>query len=294
MIWKTRINQMTGTMYPIVMGAFAGIGKAEFVAAFSNAGGLGILPALNFKLESFQKELQKIKSLTDKPYGVNISIRPPNISENKDQFSKEYYLKYVEIAINEGIKIFSTSAYQAAFIGERIKEAGCLWFHKCALIKHALSAEKLGVDAITLVGLEGAGAKNPNQHTTMVNITLGRKLLKVPIIAAGGIGDARGFLAALAMGAEAVCFGTALLITEESPVSEDMKIKWLNSNIFEEEFHKKIYNFESRDIRTISTAIGHRVKIIPIKAFIEEIINDAEHILKSWGFNINKFNLQSN
>jgi nitronate monooxygenase len=280
---------MTGTQYPIIMGAFARLGKAEFVASFSNGGGLGIIPALNFNLENFKNELQKIKSLTNKPFGVNLSIRPPNIKIDNRKLDKEDYLKYVEIAIDEGVKIFTTSAYQAAYIGKRVKESGCLWFHKCALMKHALSVEKEGVDAITLVGLEGAGAKNPYQQTTLVNIALGKKLLNVPVIAAGGIGDARGFLAALAMGAEAICFGTALLVTDESPVTIDLKKNWLATNIFDEEYHKKIYDFNFRDIKTVSTAIGHRKIILSINSFIEEIIKGAEEILRSWGFKSEEF-----
>ena len=293
MIWKTRITQMTKTKYPIMMGAFAGLGKAKFAAAFSNAGGLGIITALNYRVDDFKKTLQRMKGMTDKPFGINISVRPPGVKTSHGQLTEGDYLKYVEIGLNEGLNIFTTSAYQASFIGKRVHEAGCYWFHKCALPKHALSAEKAGADAITLVGLEGAGAKHPLQNTTLVNITITKKLLKVPIIAAGGIGDAHGFLGALAMGAEAVCFGTAIMITKECPASTELKEKWLNTNIFDEIFHKKIYDFEARDIKTPSTAVAHRKKIIPIKDFIEEIMKNAEQILKSWGFTSNELNIIS-
>ena len=291
MIWKTRINQMTKTKYPIIMGAFAGLGTAKFAAAFSNVGGFGIITALNYKVDGFKKVLQRMKSMTDKPFGINISVRPPSVKTPQGQLTEDDYLKYVEIGLNEGINIFATSAYQASFIGERVHEAGCYWFHKCALPKHALSAEKAGVDAITLVGLEGAGAKNPLQHTTLVNLTLAKKLLEIPIIAAGGIGDARGFLGALAMGAEAVCFGTALMLTKECPASEELKKKWIKTNIFEENFHKKIFNFDSRDIKTPSPALVHRKKIVSVKNFIEQIMNNAELILRSWGITSEEFNI---
>ncbi len=291
MIWKTRINQMTKTKYPIIMGAFAGLGTAKFAAAFSNVGGFGIITALNYKVDGFKKVLQRMKSMTDKPFGINISVRPPGVKTPQGQLTEDDYLKYVEIGLNEGINIFATSAYQASFIGERVHEAGCYWFHKCALPKHALSAEKAGVDAITLVGLEGAGAKNPLQHTTLVNLTLAKKLLEIPIIAAGGIGDARGFLGALAMGAEAVCFGTALMLTKECPASEELKKKWIKTNIFEENFHKKIFNFDSRDIKTPSPALVHRKKIVSVKNFIEQIMNNAELILRSWGITSEEFNI---
>ena len=139
------------------------------------------------------------------------------------------------------VTIFTTSAYQAPGLGTKIKDAGCYWFHKCVTMKHALAAQKVGADAVTLVGLEGTGFKNPVQNTTLVNITMARRLLNEPIIAAGGIGDARGFLGALAMGADAVCLGSSIIATSESLASENWKQKVLNQDIFDEKYYKKIF-----------------------------------------------------
>ncbi len=293
MIWKTRINQMTKTKYPVIMGAFVGLGKADFAAPFSEAGGLGIITALNFKTPNhLKKELEKMKELTEKPFGINISVLPPQVKggHHLTEKSKNEYLAYIEVALDEGVKIFTTSAYQATFIGERLHEAGCYWFHKSATIKHAISAERAGADAVTIVGLEGTGFKNPLTQTTLVNITMARRLLKIPIIAAGGIGDARGFLGAIAMGAEAVCFGTAVMVCEESPAALKLKEKWIKEDIFTEDYYEKIYHLKLRDTALPSMAIGHRKKIIPIKDFIEEIMNESEVILKSWGFTAEEFN----
>ncbi len=293
MIWKTRINQMTKTKYPVIMGAFVGLGKADFAAPFSEAGGLGIITALNFKTPNrFKQELAHMKELTEKPFGVNFSVVPPQVKGgfHLTENSKRNYLSYVEIALVEGVKIFTTSAYQATFIGERLHEAGCYWFHKSATIRHAISAERAGADAVTIVGLEGTGFKNPLTQTTLVNITMARRLLKIPIIAAGGIGDARGFLGALAMGAEAACFGTAVMVCEESPAALKLKEKWINEDIFTEDYHQKIYHLKLRDTVLPSMAIGHRKKIITIKEFIEEIMNESEVILRSWGFTAEEFN----
>ena len=284
---------MTKTKYPVIMGAFVGLGKADFAAPFSEAGGLGIITALNFKSPNhLKKELEKMKELTEKPFGINISVLPPQVKggHHLTEKSKKDYLAYIEVALDEGVKIFTTSAYQATFIGERLHEAGCYWFHKSATIKHAISAERAGADAVTIVGLEGTGFKNPLTQTTLVNITMARKLLKIPIIAAGGIGDARGFLGAIAMGAEAVCFGTAVMVCEESPAALKLKEKWINEDIFTEDYHEKIYHLKLRDTALPSMAIGHRKKIIPIKDFIEEIMNESEVILKSWGFTAEEFN----
>lgn len=292
MIWKTRITQLTRIKYPIIMGAFGGWGKAKLASIFSNAGGLGIITALNFpKFEDFKKDLQTMKQMTDKPFGVNLSLPHSGFEDlAKKTRTKEDYLKYVEIALKEGVKIFTTSGYKASFLGDRIHEAGGLWFHKCVLIKHAISTESEGADGITLVGLEGTGFKNPLTNTTLVNITMAKKLLKIPIIAAGGIGDTRGFLGALAMGADAVCFGTAIMVTKECPVSEKAKTKWLNLDIFDNKFHEKIFHYNVKSFMSPSTAIAHQKKMLPLKTFIEEIMNGAENILSSWGFTANEFN----
>ena len=290
MNWTTRITQLTRTKYPLIMAAFAGLGKTEFAASFSNAGGLGIITALNYKLSDFKKQLQKMQKLTDKPFGINLTVIPPEVRFVDGSITKDDYLKYLEIALNDGVNIFTTSAYEATFLGERIHEAGCYWFHKCALMRHAQSAEKAGADAITLIGMEASGFKNPFQHTTLVNLTMAKRLLKVPIIAAGGIGDARGFLGVLAMGAEAVCLGTAILTTKESPLSIDIKNDWINMDIFTEDYHKNLYHFALKGTRVPSPAIGFQKKIIPLKDFIENLMNNAENILKSWGFTKAEFN----
>ena len=281
------------------MGAFAIIGKAEFAAAFSNAGGFGIITALNFRTnEEFRAELEKMNRLTQKPWGVNFSVMPPYVVKDKKKNSwardEDSYLDFVDIAIDAGVKVCTTSAYQAPKIGKKLHDADCYWFHKCATMKHAISAENLGADAATIVGLEGTGFKNPNQNTTLVNVTMAKKLLKIPIIAAGGIGDARGFLAALAMGADAVCFGTAIMTTKESLASNIWKKRIISQDIFDKDYYKKIYHLQLRDSPVHSMAAGHCDKIIPMKEFIEEkIIKKAEEILRSWGYGSNEVNTTS-
>jgi len=291
MNWKTRITQMTGVKLPLIMGAFAIIGRAEFASAFSNADGLGIITAINYpKIESFRKDLELMMKLTDKPFGINFTITPPYLQKKRRGRTEESYYDFLNLAIDMGVKIFTTSAYQAPGLGFKIKDAGCYWFHKCVTMKHALAVQKMGADAITLVGLEGTGFKNPTQNTTLVNITMARRLLNVPLIAAGGIGDARGFLGALAMGAEAVCLGSSIIATSESLASENWKQKILNQDIFDEKYYKKIFHLELKDSPIASMAIGHIDKILPIKVFIDNLINETETILKSWGYKSDTFN----
>jgi len=292
MIWNTRITKMMNTEYPIIMGAFAIIGRAEFAAAFSNAGGLGIITALNFRTsDEFQEEIEKMKKLTNKPYGVNFTVWPPQVRQSSGRSqSEESYFDFVDIALDAGVKVITTSAYKAAQIGKKVHDAGCVWFHKSATVKHAISAERVGADAVTIVGLEGTGFKNPNQNTTLINMTMARKLIKIPLIAAGGIGDARGFLAALAMGADAVCFGSAIMATKESPAPETWKKQVLYQDIFDEKFYKKIYHLELRDSPVGSMAVGHIDKETSIKEFIDNIVSNAEKILRKWGIEGNEIN----
>ena len=291
MNWETKITQMTGVKYPLIMGAFAIIGSADFASAFSNAGGLGIITAINYpKIEDFRAELEHMLLLTDKPFGINFTITPPYLLKKRRGRTQESYLDFLDLAIDMGVKVFTTSAYRAPKIGFRIKESGCYWFHKCVTMKHAKAAENEGADAITLVGLEGTGFKNPVQNTTLVNITMARKLLSLPIIAAGGIGDARGFLGAMAMGADAVCLGSSIIATTESPASKNWKEQILNQDIFDEKYYKKIFHLELKDSPIASMAIGHIEEVLPLQTFIDNIINESEHILKSWGFRGATFN----
>ncbi|MHA2281241.1 MAG: NAD(P)H-dependent flavin oxidoreductase [Promethearchaeota archaeon] len=289
MIWKTRITKLTKTKYPLIMAAFWRHGITEFAAAFSNAGGFGTIQALNYDVKAFKNELQKMRELTEEPFGVNLTVDRPR-GRRDDDAKKEEYLRYIEVAIKAGVEIFTTSSYQALYIGERVHEAGCYWFPKVPLLKHAISVEKAGADAITLMGMESSGYKNPYQHSTLVNLTMGRKILKTPIIAAGGLGDARGFLGALTMGAEAICLGTAILVTKESPLSREKKENWVNTDIFSRDYHKRLYHLKLGGTSVPSPAVGYKNKIVSLKELIENIMGDAENILKSFGFTKEEFN----
>jgi NAD(P)H-dependent flavin oxidoreductase YrpB (nitropropane dioxygenase family) len=285
MIWNTKITKLTKTKLPLIMAAFAKLNPIELAAAFSNSGGLGMITAMNYDLQGFKSTLINMKQRTDKPFGINITVVPPKVSSVHDKISQEDYLKYVEVAIDQGINIITTSAFQANFIGKRVKEAGCHWFHKCALIRHALSAQRSGVDAITIIGMEAAGFKNPYQHTTLMNLTIGKRMLNIPLIAAGGIGDARGLLGALAMGADAICLGTAILTTKESPLLPSMKEQWLQTDVLSEEYHRSLYHFSLKGTRVPSPAIAFQKEVKPLSEFIDNLMSEAESILKSWKVN---------
>jgi len=229
MNWKTRVTELLGSKYPIIQGAFGGFGTSTLAAPVSEAGGFGIITASALRTpERLREDIRKARSITDRPFGVNLSIGLcPSIDEMR------------EVAIEERVPVIFTAAYRADDHARRIKEAGLKWVHKVVTVKHALAAERHGADAVVIVGLEGTAFKNINQLPTLVGITTAARLMKVPLIAAGGIGDARGFLAALAMGAEGIYMGTRFLATRECPVSERYKQKLVQAEPWDPEFRDR-------------------------------------------------------
>ncbi len=213
-MWKTKITEMFGIEYPIIQGAFGTFGTADFAVPVSEAGGLGMITAGGFgTAERFREELKKAKSMTDKPLAVNLTVMGcPEIEQMRDVIIEE-----------GGVVAVETAPMRADFLGKPCQEAGIKWIHKVGSVKHALSAERQGADAVVIVGLEGAGFKAMDQLTTMINIPWAVRCMKIPVIAAGGIGDARGFMAALMLGAEAVYMGTAFMTTQECPISAKYK-----------------------------------------------------------------------
>jgi nitronate monooxygenase len=200
--------------YPIIQGAYGTFGTAEFAVPVSEAGGLGMITAGGFGTpEAFREELKKAKSMTDKPLAVNLTIMGcPEIEGMRDVIIEE-----------GGVVAVETAPMRADFLGKPLQEHGIKWIHKIGSVKHAMAAERQGADAVVIVGLEGAGFKAMDQVTTMINIPWAVREIKIPVIAAGGIGDARGFMAALMMGAEAVYMGTAFMPTKECPISDKYK-----------------------------------------------------------------------
>ncbi|MDY6878771.1 MAG: nitronate monooxygenase [Thermodesulfobacteriota bacterium] len=213
MEWKTRVTEMLGIEYPIIQGSYGGFGTSAIAVPVSEAGGLGMITAGALKTpEGLREDIQKAKSRTNKPIAVNLTVGLcPQVDEMR------------EVAIEEGIPVVETSAFRATEHGKRLKEAGVKWIHKVATVKHAILAEKQGADAVVIVGMEGIGFKSVEQMPTLTSITWAAKQIKIPIIAAGGIADARGFLAAFAMGAEAAYLGTAFMATKECPISAKHK-----------------------------------------------------------------------
>lgn len=284
MKWKTKITEMIGCKYPIISGAFARFDNTQLTAAISEAGGCGVLTASYFKKEdTYRNAILEIKKKTDNPFAINLSPNKP-VDFQKDLYHK--FQRHLEIAKEEQIRTIITVGPKVEIIGKKIKEDGMNWIHKATTMRHAEYGEKMGAEAVILTGLEGAGFKNPKQNTLFINMVNANKLLKIPIIASGGISKGRGMLGALTMGAQAIHMCTAFLATAESPISEGWKNNIINADCFDPEFVKEILHFQTEQMKgtTFSLAAGTIDKIITSKDLINNIINEAESILKGLGF----------
>ena len=195
------------------------LSRAELVAAVSNAGGLGIIAALTFPTaRELREEIKKTKSLTDKPFAVNITLLPTLQQIN--------YEEYIDAAIEEGVNIIETAGRSPKPYIKQLKDAGVKVMHKVARVKNVKTAERLGVDAVTIVGFEAAGHPGMDDVTSLVLIPLAVDAVNIPVIAGGGIADARGFVAALALGAEGVLMGTRFMVSKECPLHPKI-VQWL-------------------------------------------------------------------
>lgn len=213
---KTRITEMLGIRYPIIQGGMMWVGRAEMASAVSNAGGLGILTALTQPTpEDLAKEIARCRTMTDKPFGVNLTILP---SANPPP-----YEAYLDVVINSGVKILETAGNNPKEFIIKAKAAGVKIIHKCTAVRHALSAERNGVDAISIDGFECAGHPGEDDVSGLVLIPAAVKKLKIPVVASGGIGDGRGLAAALALGADGINMGTRFCATVEAPIHENIK-----------------------------------------------------------------------
>jgi NAD(P)H-dependent flavin oxidoreductase YrpB (nitropropane dioxygenase family) len=214
---KTRITELFGIKHPIVGGCMMHISGPEFVAAISNAGALGMMASALFDTqEKFRQAVRQTQALTDKPFAVNLSLFPAlrPIDNNL----------YVEVILEEGVQVVETSGHRPPEdMLKRLKDGGVKTMHKCVSVRHALSAQKAGVDAVTIFGTEGGGHIGELGLSTMALVPRTADLLDIPVLAAGGIADGRGLLAALALGAEGVTIGTRLLVTEECPIHDNLK-----------------------------------------------------------------------
>ena len=239
---SNRVTQMTGTSYPIIQAPMGWIARAQLASAVSNAGGMGIIETSSGELDNIKAEVAKMRTLTDKPFGMNVALS---------------YVKgsnIIEFVIEQGIKFVTTSSGSPKVCTEAFQAAGIKVFHVVPTLEMALKAIDAGVDGLVVEGGEGGGFKNPSPVSTMVLLPLIRSRVDVPIIAAGGMIDGASMAAAFAMGAEGVQIGTRMLSCAESPVHENWKQAVVNAAETDTVFLNQESRPALRALRTERTA----------------------------------------
>lgn len=216
MALKTRFTELVGIRHPVMQGGMMWVGRAELASAVSNAGGLGILTALTQPTpDDLRREIDRCRAMTDAPFGVNLTILP--------SVSPPPYAEYRKAIIDSGVKIVETAGHKPQEHVEDFKAHDIKVIHKCTAVRHALSAERLGVDAVSIDGFECAGHPGEDDVPGLILIPAAADKLSIPIIASGGFADGRGLVAALALGAEGINMGTRFCATVEAPIHDNVK-----------------------------------------------------------------------
>lgn len=213
---KTRITELFGIQHPIIQGGMHYVGFAELAAAVSNAGGLGIITALTQKTpELLAREIARCREMTDKPFGVNLTFLPT--------FAEPPYAEYIAAIVEGGIKAVETAGRSPEAHLPSLKAAGIKVIHKCTSVRHALKAERIGCDAVSVDGFECGGHPGEDDVPNMILLPRAAEELRVPFVASGGMADGRSLVAALALGAEGMNMGTRFIATKEAPVHQNVK-----------------------------------------------------------------------
>jgi NADH:quinone reductase (non-electrogenic) len=213
---RTKITEVLGIRYPITQGGMQWVGRAELAAAVSNAGALGTITALTQPTpDDLFLEIKKLKELTDQPFAVNLTFLPT--------LKPIPYQDYLAVIIDSGVKIVETAGNNPVQYMPSLKAAGIKVIHKCTSVRHALKAESIGVDIVSIDGFECAGHIGEDDIPALILIPAAVRRLKIPVIASGGFSDGKGLVAALALGAEGINMGTRFMCTKESMIHENVK-----------------------------------------------------------------------
>jgi len=213
---KTRITELFGIRHPIIQGGMHYVGFAELAAAVSAAGGLGIITGLTQKTpELLAREIARCREMTDQPIGVNLTFLPT--------FSAPPYPEYIAAIVEGGVRIVETAGRSPEAYMPALKAAGIKVIHKCTSVRHALKAQQIGCDAVSVDGFECGGHPGEDDVPNMILLPRAADELSIPFVASGGMADARSLVAALALGADGINMGTRFIATQEAPVHEKVK-----------------------------------------------------------------------
>jgi len=213
---KTRITELFGIRHPIIQGGMHYVGYAELAAAVSNAGALGIITGLTQPSpEALAREIARCRDITDRPFGVNLTILPA--------FRDIPYDEYLRAIVESGVKIVETAGRNPEPFLPALKAAGVKVIHKCTSVRHALKAERIGCDAASVDGFECGGHPGEDDVPNMILLPRAAEELSIPFVASGGMADGRSLVASLALGADGINMGTRFIATKEAPVHENVK-----------------------------------------------------------------------
>mgnify|MGYP006266891021 FL=1 len=264
---KTRFTEEFGFDHPIVQGGMQWVGYAEMVAPVANAGALGFLTALTQPTpEDLAREIARTKEMTDKPFGVNLTILPA--------IKPPPYAEYRQAIIEGGIGIVETAGYKPQEHVDDFRKHGIKVIHKCTAVRHALSAERMGVDAISIDGFECAGHPGEDDIPGLILIPAAASKVKIPMIASGGFGDARGLVAALALGADGINMGTRFCVTQEAPIHENFKRQMVEND---ERATKLIFRTLHNTARVMKNEVSSEVVEIEGKGGAK--FEDIQHLV---------------
>lgn len=213
---KTRITEFFGVEHPVVQGGLMWVATSQLTAAVANAGAMGFMTALSFgTADRLREEIRKCRDMTDKPFGINLTFLPT--------LTPPDYPGYIQVCVEEGIRFIETAGRNPEPYMPYLKEAGIKVIHKCTSVRHAIKAQKIGCDAVSIDGFECAGHPGEDDVTSLILIPLTADALTIPFVASGGFGDGRGLAGALALGADGINMGTRFVATKEAPVHGNVK-----------------------------------------------------------------------
>lgn len=218
---STRVTELLGCRVPLLMGGMGGgVSNAALVSAVSEAGGFAFLGTAAYSLDELRSEIREVRQRTDRPFGANVSLFP-------DSYMDSSIEDVIKLCQDEGISVVETSGRSPGPVMPLLRECGMRVIHKCARVRDAVSAQRHGIDAVTIVGWEEGGHPGPEHVGLIVQVRAAVQAVQVPVIAGGGVVDGRGLLAVLALGADAALMGTRFLLTRESPVHPEVKAAML-------------------------------------------------------------------
>lgn len=273
-LFNTRVTELFGVKYPIIQGGMHWLGKAKLTAAVAEAGGMAFMTALTHGTpDKLRDEIRKTRDLTDKPFGINMTFSRLLMRENTKDL--------LQVCVDENIKVIETAANSPKEFMPMLKDAGIVVVHKCTSLKHALHAQSIGCDVVSIDGFECAGMPGEFEVTSLILVPLVSSALKIPVIASGGFGDARGVVAAFALGAEGVNMGTRFVMTQECEVHDNVKQAMLNATENDTHLILKTMRHAERCLRTPATE-----KILEIEAKGNATFDDVKHLIVGTSSNV--------